>query len=482
MRMQEGGNPEQESLGMVSPDALAQRQRMLDTARYQPVSADLRPMAPAIDPMQAQMQPAQQAGVWAPLIWGGTIASGAFAGWPYVQNYFGGEDEPFRPALPPLTEEDMGIVDPEVLAEREGEAPAVGPYRPPPRPSEGAGEAPVVSAEEQEATPGLDISGLLGMYNFSPEERAERLRAAFEGREAVYDEILGDPERRRSVAKSQLLFSIAQRALQFASGVSPEGQPMSGSMLSQAARSFAPVAGDLATYASQMDAEDREIRAARLAAAEKDVDTAERSRAALLAALAKARGEDDSKVLTELPTASQALQEISIERPPDLTPAYTFGAAQFNAISKGLRALNMSAASETAEAVRWGTQFNTTVLADLARSIQSNRPSNMTIQLAMDMLPRPGYTFESVESAINTYAGLKDQFQREVGLLADEYNNFRMLGLAKPAIDSLSLLRRTQEVVLQLDGIIYGLEGNLPEEQAEVLGNVTEGPNPNEAQ
>jgi len=496
MRMQEGGSPWVEQMsgedrGVVLPEAMDRRERDLQETR-----ADLAAQAgPPIPRDQIN-----QAGWMLPFMIGSTLAGIGTAGW----NYFGGEDEPFQPTLPPAGQrvgedrsDQLGGINTDIFgslrdtqerieaeqaaaaAAAEGDTPAVGQYRPRPTPPS-TEEAPV--AEEPTAAAagdtGVGVSDLMGLYSFSPEERADRLRAAYEGREAVYDEILGDPERRRDNAKAQLLFSIAQRALQFAGGVTAEGRPMSGSMVSQAAQSFAPVFGDVAEYNAAMEQQDQEMRAARLAAAEKDVTRDEENRASLLSALAKARGESELTASDVLRPATEELADISITEPPDLTPAYNFGASLRNFGGRIGSAINADWAPETREAVRWATQFNTTVLADLARAIQSSRPSNFTLQLVQSLLPTPSGSFESVASAIDTYSGLKDQLDREVLLMAEDYEKYRTLNMAPKAIETLSLMRRTQETSMQLDRILSGLRGEVSEEEAAILGNVTDGPAP----
>jgi len=484
MRMQEGGNPWIEQLsgedrGIVLPEAMDRRERaQAQRNAMQQLQAERAPATEAIPPIPRDQ--INQAGWMLPFMAGTTLAGIATAGW----NYFGGEDEPFQPVLPPTrpTGEAAGIINPEAIdarADAREETPAVGQYRPRPTPPSTEG-APVT--EELRAGPvaqaGLGIGDLMGLYSFSPDERADRLRAAYEGREAVYDEILGDPERRRNNAKAQLLFSIAQRALQFAGGVTAEGRPMTGSMVSQAAQSFAPVFGDVAEYNAAMEQQDQEMRAARLAAAEKDVVRDEENRASLLSALAKARGESELKAADVLRPAAEELADISITEPPDLTPAYNFGASLRNFGGRIGSAINADWAPETREAVRWATQFNTTVLADLARAIQSSRPSNFTLQLVQSLLPTPSGSFESVASAIDTYSGLKDQLDREVLLMAEDYEKYRTLDMAPKAIETLSLMRRTQETSMQLDRILSGLRGEVSEEEAAILGNVTDGPAP----
>ena len=489
MRMQEGGSPWIEQLsgedrGVVLPEAMDRRERDLQETR-----ADLAAQAGPPIPRD-QMQ---QAGWMLPFMIGSTLAGIGTAGW----NYFGGEDEPFQPTLPPAgqrvgedrsdqlggintdisgslreTQERIEAEQAAAAAAAEGDTPAVGPYGS--RPTPPLTEEPTAAAEET----GVGVADLMGLYSFSPEERAERLRAAYEGREAVYDEILGDPERRRNNAKAQLLFSIAQRALQFAGGVTAEGRPMTGSMVSQAAQAFAPVFGDVAEYNAAMEQQDQEMRAARLAAAEKDVVRDEESRASLLSALAKARGESELTASDVLRPATEELADMTIAEPPDLTPAYSFGATMFNTFGKAARIVNWDAAPETTEAVRWANQFNTTILADLARSIQQGRTSNFTLQLVQSLLPTPGGTFESVASAIDTYAGLKDQLDRDVRLLAREYESYRALNLAPKAVQTLSLLRRANEASMQLAAILSGLRGEVSEEEAAILGNVTDGPAP----
>lgn len=519
MQMQEGGNALIEQLsgqdrGIVLPRdrAQAQRDRMqeLEAERqqlsgYRDVSGEMRPNAPMVDSQSSMEIPRgaiNEAGFWAPLFWLGTGAGAAITASPYLERLLGGEDQaPFQPTLPPLTDGTTGIVSPAAIQARNPEAPVIGTLgggqdATPPTQDAVAAAAPAGSVEPQAAReplapaplPQNEIGplALASNFSFSPEERADRLRAAYEGREAVYDEILGDPERRRDNAKAQLFFSIAQRALQFASGVSPEGTPMSGSMLAQAAQSFAPVFGDVSQYLAAQDQQERELRAARLAAAEKDVTREEDSRERMLSALMAARGEGGMTAADVLPSAAQELQAIrdrfeqrGDSASVDLTPAYNFGSSLRSTAANLGSLVNLDIAPQTREAIRWGQQFNTTVLAELARSIQASRPSNFTLELVQNLLPAPGAPFQSVAAAVDAYKGLKSWLDEDVAGLAEEYTDYRALDMGTKAIDALSLLRRTKETSLQLEQIINGLEGNQPEQQIDALADVTTDPEPN---
>jgi len=487
MRMQEGGNPFLEQLsgqdrGIVLPEAVdrreraqAQREAMRQDAAAKDFSFEMargerspaRPMQPGPIPRDQ----INQAGIWFPLL-GLTagIGGGAF-GLSYLLG--GDEEEGPQPPLRPTYDRDAFEADRQAAeqAAASEESPAVGVYQRP-----GAGAGPVMPtgsdvAAEEEAGP--TAMSLASMYSFTPEQRAERLRAAFEGREAVYDEILGDPERRRSVAKSQLLFSIAQRALQFASGVSPEGQPMSGSMLSQAARSFAPVAGDLATYASQMDAEDREIRAARLAAAEKDVSAEQTLRGRLFEAAMKAREEaEDEKQLR--PVSEAVLQPDEDAVNLSINQAFNFGSGLKALANRVTSIANLQAYPEAAEAVRQIEAFNDLELVGpLGKALTgAGRTSNLVIELVRKRLPTPADIFSSVPEAISKYTSILDMVDDEIRQLADEYENYREFGMTKEGLNHLSSLNSLLRLRYRLDGVIRGLNEEVPEAVVEDLANV----------
>ena len=135
---------------------------------------------------------------------------------------------------------------------------------------------------------GLGLMGnVSAMGNFSPTEVASArtnffnalnskpiqvptLAKSMAERESMYKTLLG---RDKGASEAQLLFSLGQRALQFAANVDDQGRPLRGSFMSRLAGATRTLPNEISARVSEMDKIDRTIKLAALQAAEKDVDT-----------------------------------------------------------------------------------------------------------------------------------------------------------------------------------------------------------------
>jgi hypothetical protein len=87
-------------------------------------------------------------------------------------------------------------------------------------------------------------------------------------RESAYRTLLGQD---KSASEAQLLFSLGQRALQFAGNVDDQGRPLRGSFVSRLAGATRTLPAEMSARMSEMDKVDRSIKLAALQAAEKDI-------------------------------------------------------------------------------------------------------------------------------------------------------------------------------------------------------------------
>lgn len=138
--------------------------------------------------------------------------------------------------------------------------------------------------EDTESVPGNESSA---MGSFSPAEiQAARTKffnmlnskpielpdvtKSMANRESLYKTLLGQD---KGASEAQLLFSLGQRALQFAGNVDDQGRPLRGSFVSRLAGATRTLPAEMSARISEMDKLDKNIKLAALQAAEKEVES-----------------------------------------------------------------------------------------------------------------------------------------------------------------------------------------------------------------
>jgi len=96
------------------------------------------------------------------------------------------------------------------------------------------------------------------------------LTKSMANRESLYKTLLGQD---KGASEAQLLFSLGQRALQFAGNVDDQGRPLRGSFVSRLAGATRTLPAEMSARMSEMDKIDRNIKLAALQAAEKEVES-----------------------------------------------------------------------------------------------------------------------------------------------------------------------------------------------------------------
>lgn len=107
---------------------------------------------------------------------------------------------------------------------------------------------------------------------------------------------LGTP---KEDVQSQILFDIAQAALQYGSNVGPDGKPMGGSQAAKLGQIGAPLAGRVGARAAEMSKEDRALKMLALQSAQGKIATAQ----AADIALAKQQGDLAVEIAKQDPAA-----------------------------------------------------------------------------------------------------------------------------------------------------------------------------------
>jgi hypothetical protein len=87
-------------------------------------------------------------------------------------------------------------------------------------------------------------------------------------RESTYKTLLGQD---KGTSEAQLLFSLGQRALQFAANVDDQGRPLRGSFMSRLAGATRTLPAEMSARISELEKVDKTIKLAALQAAEKEV-------------------------------------------------------------------------------------------------------------------------------------------------------------------------------------------------------------------
>jgi hypothetical protein len=152
-----------------------------------------------------------------------------------------------------------------------------------------------VGSDEDGVTP-ADDSSSFGSNAFSPamvdlakqqvmlnlgQKPAEipDLQSAMEKRLPIYEELLGGDS---DMTEAQALLALSQAAFGYAANRDPQGRALTGSQFSRLAGAFQNVPGQLAKLGGEKAKQERAIKAAALAAGEKDVENIRASNAKLL--------------------------------------------------------------------------------------------------------------------------------------------------------------------------------------------------------
>ena len=113
-------------------------------------------------------------------------------------------------------------------------------------------------------------TNFFNMLNKQPMQ-LPNLEKSMANRESVYKTLLGQD---KGASEAQLLFSLGQRALQFAGNVDDQGRPLRGSFVSRLAGATRTLPAEMSARISEMDKLDKNIKLAALQAAEKEVESA----------------------------------------------------------------------------------------------------------------------------------------------------------------------------------------------------------------
>jgi hypothetical protein len=113
-------------------------------------------------------------------------------------------------------------------------------------------------------------TNFFNMLNKQPMQ-LPNLAKSMANRESVYKTLLGQD---KGASEAQLLFSLGQRALQFAGNVDDQGRPLRGSFVSRLAGATRTLPAEMSARISEMDKVDKNIKLAALQAAEKEVESA----------------------------------------------------------------------------------------------------------------------------------------------------------------------------------------------------------------
>jgi len=114
--------------------------------------------------------------------------------------------------------------------------------------------------------------------------------------EPDYAEVLGTGD--KETARSQMLFDIAQAALNFGGNVSPQGQPLRGSMAARLAGATSELPGKMGARAAEMRKGDQTARLAAMQAAQAEIATAQAANVRL--------GENQMGLITDIAKAKSS--------------------------------------------------------------------------------------------------------------------------------------------------------------------------------
>jgi len=112
-------------------------------------------------------------------------------------------------------------------------------------------------------------TNVFNMLNSRPIQLPD-LSRSMASRESLYKTLLGQD---KGASEAQLLFSLGQRALQFAGNVDDQGRPLRGSFVSRLAGATRTLPAEMSARMSEIDKIDRSIKLAAVQAAEKEVES-----------------------------------------------------------------------------------------------------------------------------------------------------------------------------------------------------------------
>jgi hypothetical protein len=348
----------------------------------------------------------------------------------------------------------------------------------------GQADVPFVTVESEDDVPVVDADGRVSTPRpqagsaATPAAPRDDLLDAYEGRSDLYDQVLGSSEERRQQARSRIMFDIAQRALAFAGGVTPEGQRTSGSVVSQAAQAFAGAPATVAAESRALQDQEQAMRVARLQQAEKEVGEQAAGaqdfarRLALLRAeasydaAAEGRAPDFNTVVSAAREAAQEGEAAVGADRINVRKAFDTGSYIRQVANQAGSLANVRPSPETDNANRYVKLLNTTLTADIARILSdANRSSNFQLQLALEHIPQPNTLFSTLDGGIASYGALRDALELQIRDLRRDYSVFQ--GDKDEQSKIASAAGRLASKQQQLDTFLSGLRGQKTPEDGE---------------
>jgi hypothetical protein len=237
---------------------------------------------------------------------------------------------------------------------------------------------------------------------------------------------------------------------------------MGGSMFAQAAQSFAPVFGSMAERSRELRGEEREMRAARLAAAEGDLSReqdlrAEIDRQLMLGGLSPEEGLPLVSLQDIFPTEESV--DAVLAQLPEITPAYGPGAPIFNAFNRAGAVFGYQPAPATNAAVAQTNFINNRLLGVLARSLQESRPSNFVLELSRDLLAKPAVFTNTPESALNNFRLIRNSIEEDMDAAVKAHNDAIQYEQPRRALDRRGDLNALRRALIEVSAVIRSLEG-----------------------
>lgn len=216
-------------------------------------------MPPGAPPLPPGGAPPPAGGDMAALLAAGPPPGGPAPGGPPPEMMIGPDGQPIPPeGMPPINMAEGGLVQRFKL---------------------GSGEEGVTPVDEEETggsasfySPemvSLAEARMRELINASPTP-AINVQEEARKREKLYQELLGDDT---NMNQAQLLFSLAQKGLQFAGNVDAQGRPLRGSPVSRFATVAAEIPGEINKFISDTEKRRQTIRMAALQAAEKEAES-----------------------------------------------------------------------------------------------------------------------------------------------------------------------------------------------------------------
>jgi hypothetical protein len=216
-------------------------------------------MPPGAPPLPPGGAPPPAGGDMAALLAAGPPPGGPAPGGPPPGMMIGPDGQPIPPeGMPPINMAEGGLVQRfQYGSDEEGVTPV--------DEEETGGSASFYSPEMVS----LAEARMRELINASPAP-AVNVQEEARKREKLYQELLGDDT---NMNQAQLLFSLAQKGLQFAGNVDAQGRPLRGSPVSRFATVAAEVPGEINKFISDTEKRRQTIRMAALQAAEKEAES-----------------------------------------------------------------------------------------------------------------------------------------------------------------------------------------------------------------